>query len=45
MKKINYKKINEIVVNTQAELDVIPDDFEGKIYIKSSAIIVIRKNI
>ena len=43
MKKINYKRTDEIVVNTQEELDVIPDDFKGKIYIKSSAIIVIRK--
>lgn len=43
MKKINYKRINEIVVNTQEELDAIPDDFEGKIYIDSATIITIRK--
>lgn len=48
MKKINYKRINEIVVNTQAELDAIPDDFEGKIYVKSDTVesdtvIIIRK--
>lgn len=43
MKKINYKRINEIVVSTQEELDAIPDDFDGKIYIKSDTITVIRK--
>lgn len=43
MKRIDYKRINEIVVSTQEELDAVPDDFEGRIYIKSNAIIIIRK--
>lgn len=43
MEKIDYRNLKEIKVSTQEELDTIPDDFKGKIYIKSSAIIVIRK--
>ncbi|MEG0898457.1 MAG: hypothetical protein RSF40_01945, partial [Oscillospiraceae bacterium] len=31
---INYKNIAEITVKTQKELDDIPFDFKGRIYIK-----------
>ena len=33
MKKINYSKTYEITVKNQKELDSIPDDFKGRIYI------------
>ena len=33
MKKINYSKTYEITVKNQKELDSIPDDFRGRIYI------------
>ena len=33
MKKINYSKTDEITVKNQKELDSIPDDFRGRIYI------------
>ncbi len=31
---MNYKKLAEITVETQEELDMIPKDFKGRIYIK-----------
>lgn len=34
MKNINYKNLSEIIVKSQAELDAIPDDFKGRIYIE-----------
>ncbi len=43
MSEINYKNLSEITVTTQAELDMIPDDFKGRIYIKSDVQIVVRK--
>ena len=33
-KKINYDELNEIIVKTQEELDMIPLDFKGSIYIE-----------
>ena len=33
MKKIDYSKTYEITVKNQKELDGIPDDFRGRIYI------------
>ena len=33
-KKIDYKNLSEITVKSQEELDDIPDDFEGRIYIE-----------
>ena len=33
MKKINYSKTDKITVKNQKELDSIPDDFRGRIYI------------
>ena len=32
--KINYEALEEITVKSQAELDMIPDGFKGKIYIE-----------
>ena len=34
MKDIDYSKLTEITVNSQEELDMIPDDFAGRIYIE-----------
>ena len=34
MKKINYESLAEITVKTQKELDMIPLDFKGRIYIE-----------
>ena len=34
MKDIDYSKLTEITVNSQEELDLIPDDFAGRIYIE-----------
>jgi hypothetical protein len=34
MKNIDYSKLNEITVKTQAELDEIPLNFKGRIYIE-----------
>ena len=34
MKKINYNKLTEIIVKSQEELDNIPLDFKGRIYIE-----------
>ena len=33
--KINYEVLEEITVTSQAELDMIPDKFKGRIYIES----------
>ena len=33
--KINYEALKEIIVTSQSELDMIPDDFKGRIYIES----------
>ena len=33
---INYDALTEITVKTQNELDMIPLDFKGRIYIKNS---------
>ena len=33
-KKSNYEELNEIVVKSQEELDMIPLDYKGKIYIE-----------
>ena len=43
MSNINYKNLSEITVTNQAELDMIPDDFKGRIYIKSDVQIVVSK--
>lgn len=32
--KIDYSKLSEITVRTQAELDAIPLDFKGRIYVE-----------
>lgn len=37
MKNINYSDLMEITVKTQAELDAIPLDFKGRIYVKCSS--------
>ena len=37
MKNINYNEINEITIHNQAELDDIPLDFKGRIYINCTA--------
>ena len=34
MKDIDYSKLTEITVKSQAKLDMIPDDFAGRIYIE-----------
>lgn len=34
MKKIDYNKLSEITVKSQEELDMIPLDFKGRIYIE-----------
>ena len=34
MKDIDYSKLTEIKVKSQEELDMIPDDFSGRIYIE-----------
>ena len=46
MKKIDYSKLSEITVKTQKELDRIPDDFRGSIYVKSDqdSYILLSKN-
>ena len=33
--KINYEELEKITVTSQSELDMIPDGFEGRIYIES----------
>lgn len=46
MKKIDYSKLSEITVKTQKELDRIPDDFRGSIYVESDqdTCILLSKN-
>lgn len=46
MKKIDYSKLSEITVKTQKELDRIPDDFRGSIYVESDqdSYILLSKN-
>ena len=34
---MDYSKLSEITVKTQAELDAIPDDFKGRIYIEGGS--------
>ena len=34
MSKIDYEKLSEITVKSQEELDMIPLDFRGRIYIE-----------
>ena len=34
MKNIDYSKLEEITVKSQSELDDIPDNFAGRIYIE-----------
>ncbi len=34
MSNINYSRLEEIIVKSQSELDAIPDDFSGRIYIE-----------
>ena len=31
---VNYDALSEITVKSQSELDMIPDDFKGRIYIE-----------
>lgn len=33
-KSIDYEKLTEITVKSQSELDAIPKDFKGRIYIE-----------
>lgn len=42
--KIDYSKLNEIIVNSQEELDAIPDDFKGRIYIQCATKIYVKKS-
>ena len=43
-KMIDYETLTEITITTQEELDMIPPEFKGQIYIKSSKQIIIRNN-
>ena len=43
MSNLDYKNLSEIIVKSQAELDMIPDDFKGIIYIECTARIVVSK--
>ena len=40
---IDYSKLSEIAVTNQAEMDAIPDDFKGRIYIKCTATVAVNK--
>ncbi|MGN0686804.1 MAG: hypothetical protein ACI4KA_01705, partial [Oscillospiraceae bacterium] len=40
---MDYSKLSEITVTNQAELDAIPDDFKGRIYIKCIAAVSVSK--
>ena len=40
---LDYSKLSEVTVTTQAEMNAIPDDFKGKIYIKSKFRISVNK--
>ena len=35
--KIDYEKLTEITVKTQEELNMIPDNFQGRIYIEGGS--------
>ncbi len=41
--KIDYSKLSEITVTNQAEMDAIPDDFKGRIYINCTATVAVNK--
>ena len=43
MSNLDYKNLSEITVRSQAELDMIPDDFKGRIYIECTARVVVSK--
>ena len=34
---MDYSKLSEITIKTQEELDAIPEDFKGRIYIEGGA--------
>ena len=40
---LDYSKLSEVTVTTQAEMNAIPDDFKGRIYIKSKFRISVNK--
>ncbi|MDL2224651.1 hypothetical protein LJC20_00360 [Eubacteriales bacterium OttesenSCG-928-M02] len=40
---IDYSKLSGIVVRTQEEFDLIPDDFTGRIYVESDEWIVVNR--
>lgn len=40
---MDYSKLSEITVTNQEELDAVPDDFKGRIYIKCAATVSVRK--
>ena len=40
---LDYSKLSEVTVTTQAEMDAIPDDFKGRIHIKSDMRISVNK--
>ncbi len=42
--KIDYSKLFEITVKSQEELDAIPDDFKGRIYIQCATKIYVKKS-
>ena len=43
MKKLDYKYLSGITVKSQAELDMVPDDFKGRIYIECMACVYVNK--
>ena len=43
MSNLDYKNLSKITVKSQAELDMIPDDFKGRIYIECTACVVVSK--
>ena len=46
MKNIDYSKLDEITVKSQSELDAVPDNFAGRIYIEFGTVwnkAVVRK--
>ena len=40
---LDYKNLSEVAVTNQEEMDAIPDDFKGRIYIKSELRIIVNK--
>jgi len=44
MNNTKYNKIAEIIVHSQSEMNDIPSDFTGRIYIECTATIVVDKN-